>query len=165
MKKKHIKYRLCALSVILSVMVASSARAATADVSIEGSVTKSTCTIQSPNIVDMGEIELMGNIMPTPFAVNLSCQGSDIESFVWLQVVKGVPNSASSSISMVSDTGSFLLSLLDGTNYIDITGDETKGFCYGKGTRSCTVQPVVITYLSSPGVTASAKVRFNLSYK
>ncbi|EDT0233590.1 type 1 fimbrial protein [Salmonella enterica] len=165
MKKRFITHGFCVLSVILSAVMSSPARAASVDVSIEGNVTKSTCTIQSPSIVDMGEIKPMGDVRPAPFTVNLSCQGSDIESFVWLAVVKGVPNSASSSINMVSDTGSFILYLLDGADYIDISGGGAKGFCYGKGTRSCTVEPRVMTYLAPAGMAASAKVRFNLAYK
>ena len=113
--------------------------------------------------------DIVSPLMPVvPFTINVGCNDSQTASFLWAQVIKGVEEQTFTRM-VASDNSNeihlYLISIND-NDFVPVSGDNTRGFCSGVGTRDCNVNAQVrMRTPSAPGVTASATIRFNLEYK
>lgn len=134
----------------------------------KGWLGKSTCTISSPGVVNMGEFSANWQGKPAPFDIEVNCNNGTVTSDIWAEVIKGTPYIPASIIYMEVSDGSQGASL---TLYEKSTGrpvDLSKNgsrFCSGNTTRVCTVEPQLLLSNITAGATASAVVRFNLEHK
>lgn len=175
MKKRHITHGLCVLSVILSAALASPARAATVDVSVEGTVTKPTCSVTtSEKKVSFGAVAPGENKSHSSLSVAVQCAGT-VATHVW-----AYPNNKLT-------TGSFqnVLYLLidgvlppDGERTVFQMTDEDTGklinfmplgngfapFCHGTATRTCLLTSRVSAQKNAKKGSGAITIVFNLSH-
>ncbi|ELO8517956.1 hypothetical protein R0T75_003933 [Salmonella enterica] len=174
MKKRFITHGFCVLSVILSAVMSSPARAASVDVSIEGNVTKGSCSVTSDKNVSLGFVPPNTTKKASPFAVTVTCPGP-APTYVWAKHVNGksthntmvnmeIDGTAhlyqQGTIVQLQEVGGWILDLMglgerDPSNF---------GFCHGNETRTCNVEPRITTGSSAVLGKGTVTIRFNLTH-
>ncbi len=134
----------------------------------KGRLGKSTCTISSPGVVNMGAFSGNGSWPGPPLTININCNGAAVNTYLWGQVIKG--DVFNDSIHMIeNDNSIFILYLTDAANSsagtIDFSGNKSFSFCTGTGTRECQLNTRLTIMQSSANSTASVTLRFNLEHK
>lgn len=174
MKKRHITHGLCVLSVILSAALASPARAATVDVSVEGTVTKPTCSVTtSHKTVAFGAVAPGEKKEHSPITVGIDCKGTDVTTSVWASLknggYSGFPYVAYLWIDGVIPTETaektdFQLIKVDDGYPIEFRGTPNQVFCEGTKTRSCSLKPLISAKAKAKTGTGKIVVVFNLNH-
>ncbi|EHU0461799.1 hypothetical protein KYZ27_004397 [Salmonella enterica] len=172
MKKRFITHGFCVLSVILSAVMSSPARAASVDVSIEGNVTKGSCSVTSDKNVSLGFVPPNTIKKASPFAVTVTCPGP-APTYVWAKHVNGKSvfnaqvNMEIDGTAHLYDKGT-IVQLLEYGYPMDLTGlgerDPDFGFCGGNETRTCNVEPRIHTGSNAVLGKGTVTIRFNLTH-
>lgn len=174
MKKRHITHGLCMLSVILSAALASPARAATVDVSVEGTVTKPTCSVTtSHKTVTFGAVAPGEKKELFPITVGVNCAGANVTTSVWASLKVGgygsFPHMAYMVVDGVIPTDGMEKTVFQLKNTVDdlpinFFENTFQGFCAGITDRTCTLKPFINVNAKAKTGTGKIVVVFNLNH-
>ncbi|ELM6819961.1 hypothetical protein Q2X70_004130 [Salmonella enterica] len=172
MKKRFITHGFCVLSVILSAVMSSPARAASVDVSIEGNVTKGSCSVTSDKNVSLGFVPRNTLKEFSPFAVTVTCPGP-APTYVWAKHVNGKMDMGIAVYMEIDGTAHLYdkgtsLYLHEYEYAINLVGagerDPDFGFCGGNETRTCNMKPKIKTGYNAVLGKGTVTIRFNLTH-
>lgn len=167
---------LAGLMMTLSVGIMSgTALAATADVTIDGTVVRPTCTLSTPATHSLGTMTSGKETSYAEMKVKVLCNNGAVSSRLYVGVQSGTV-SGSTAVKM-NGTGSVasnnppllqLLNVLNQNNPVILNGSgstsDSATFCSGTTTRDCNLKPKVdVPYDAATGA-AKASLRFTLRY-
>ncbi|EEF5014447.1 hypothetical protein K7J39_003173 [Salmonella enterica] len=130
------------------------------------------CSVTSDKNVSLGFVSPNTTKKSSPFVVKVTCPGP-APSYVWARHVNGQSNHHTQvnmeidGVTHLDDKGT-LVQLFESGYAIDLTGmGETNpgnGFCGGNETRTCNVEPTIITGSAAVLGKGTVTVRFNLRH-
>lgn len=162
------------LPVLLSglLMCSPLALAATADVSVEGTVTVPTCAVSGPASHSLGNMTPGTKQQKAPYTLQVTCQtdqawllygealsvASQGQDAVGMQVDGQVPAAAQQTTLKLRSNGQAIR--LDGTG----SADDAATFCAGTTAQSCTLIPEVDVPAGALKGRVTATLRFSLRH-